>query len=202
MYIFNDLRIRTNNQDVTDKDHNSGATGNTITISEITLSTEEDQEIIKQNARRRLSKIFYTESNCWAYVRHNKWGNNSWGPDCTQAVFGTEDTGQSYFHFTNKFFQDMKLAGYSKFSFHVSAVCVEDGKEIKNLAVSSGGTQAWNMVYSEVNDVTETTFSFDVTEFLTNLNDNDIVFCYIRTAQPEYAAVNSIITLSAITFEE
>ena len=196
----NTLQVRTNNQDVTGGDHNTGCTGNGITISNIGLSID-DLGIPKQRAKEKLSKMFYSESNCWNYFHHNGWGANSWGADCAKAVFGTAENGQPYFLIQNNFFQDMKLAGYTSFSFHVKAEWTDGGAALGNIAVTtSGGHLAYNAVYKEYDNVYEADFSFDVTTFLSDMNTSDYLTVAARGVQPGCESRTSILTLSRVVF--
>ena len=197
------LQVRTNSVDVTDGNHNDGCTGNRITISNITLSNEEDASVLRAQARARLSKVFYSSSNCWRYIRHNDGEyatRSSWGANCVSAVFGSAENGQTNIQFSNTFLQDMKTAGYTKVTFHVKGVSTDNEKVIADIALTTSGTHSWNYIYQEYTNVDEATFTLDLSTKLADIAANDILVLAMRTAQPAVAAVPSIITLSNIAF--
>jgi len=198
------LTIRANTVDMTGGDHNQNCTGTPMVIDNAYFSTEDDPVIIKANARARLAQIFTAEATNWKYFRHNGWGDNHWGPTNDKAIYGTATDGQSSFFATNDFLQDMKQAGYTKFSLDISAQSVEEGNPVKNIVyVVDGGAHPWNTIYQEIDtEDGNVSFTIDVTPLLSDLNAADIILFNMREAQPTVGNVKSIITVTNLQFYE
>ena len=97
----------------------------------------------------------------------------------------------------------MKLAGYTKFSFHVKAEWTDGGDSLGNITISTAGGHLDKLtIYQEFDGVYETDFSFDVENFLNDMNENDFLVVQFRGVQPGLATRTSIITLSSVTFSE
>lgn len=115
-------------------DWNDVCEGKTTIVRNIVLSKTIDPEVAKQESRESLSNITKSSSECWAFLRHNGWGTNTWGEDNTTINLSDNNN----FMWNPDFVTTMKDAQYTKVTLTVAATKAEGANDIAGIKVYVG----------------------------------------------------------------
>jgi len=192
------LQLRGNTEDATDNEaifHGKGAAAN-FTISNVEITSEQDPEVLKNDARERLANMFKAEGNNWKYIRHNGYDSdkNQWGADNKTVNLKAQNS----FYFTNEFFQDLKIAEYTTVTFHVKGVSTIEGKTLSFMKYVNGGNGHPSNYIDVTVDGEENDFTIDFTDLLNTLTEDDTLFFIMEDAS--HASLNCDIAISNFVF--